>query len=85
MRSAPSKKGWLLGGTSWAVQLFIDRFERGTPIPCYVFDQVQEQWVQWDGHGFLEIYRPPTPTGIWTGIGTRDLLPSAKKVEEIFR
>ncbi len=67
------EKRLVAGGTSWAVQMYLDRFEHSDPLPCYVFDQVRGYWTQWDGGGFEIIHQPPAPSGLWTGIGTRDL------------
>lgn len=62
------------GGTAWAVQMFIDMKSNGSPLPCYVFDQEQAMWAQWDGIGYAEMDDPPPrPQGIWAGIGTRHL------------
>jgi len=66
-------RGHVAGGTAWAVQMYLDRFDRGVELPCYVFDQNVGTWTQWDGDGFLEIDLPPRPAGLWTGIGTRKL------------
>lgn len=65
-------KGTVKGGTSWAVQMFIDR-HNGEKCACYVFDQQTCYWFQWNGDGWLRLYEPPKPAGIWAGIGTRDL------------
>lgn len=67
------KKGMVGGGTAWAVQMYLDRFDTKIELPCFVFDQERKTWTQWDGGGFMEIDRPPPPSGTWTGIGTRDL------------
>jgi hypothetical protein len=67
------EKGMVAGGTSWAVQMYLDRFDHREELPCYVYDQVRKTWAQWDGGGFLEIDHPPIPSGVWTGIGTREL------------
>ena len=63
------------GGTGWAVQMFLDRFEKEAlfePIPAYVYDQTQKQWFQWIGR-WKAIESPPKPSGIWAGVGTREL------------
>lgn len=64
------------GGTAWAVQMFIDRHHGA--CPCFVFDQVSCDWFQWVGDGWQRIYEPPRPTGIYAGVGARDLLPMGK-------
>ena len=60
------------GGTAWAVQMFIDRFD-DQECDCYVFDQVACYWFKWTG-AWQRIYQPPFPEGIWAGVGKRDLL-----------
>lgn len=64
-------KGTLYGGTAWAVQMFIDR-HHGGPCEVYVFDQEQDGWFTWTGAGgWVRMTEdPPTPHGVWTGIGT---------------
>lgn len=67
------ERGLVKGGTAWAVQMFVDRFE-GRPAPCFVFDQAVGVWTEWDGEGFLEMdVAPPSPEGIYAAVGTREL------------
>jgi len=66
--------GEVKGGTAWAVQMFIDRHE-GAACACYLFDQVACHWFQWLDDGWTSIYEPPQPTGVYAGIGARELLP----------
>lgn len=77
------KKGTVEGGTSWAVQMYIDRFlidqEPINNCMLFFFDQKKQRWYQWN-----EIWRelpdkPPKPSGVWTGIGSRTLLDSGKQ------
>jgi hypothetical protein len=76
--SSIDKNGLVKGGTSWAVQMFIDRFE-GKSCPAYVFDQDQGIWFSWAGEeGWQSCGSPPVPTGIWAGIGTRELNQNGK-------
>lgn len=68
------------GGTSWAVAMFIDKWMLKHPFeecPCYVYDTITEQWYQWQYDEFVLCYDVPTPKGIWTGIGSRELTPEA--------
>ena len=65
------KDGFVQGGTGWAVQLFLDRFNQ-EPCPCYVFCQESGYWYEWKGF-WEQIYSPPVPKGIFAGIGTREL------------
>jgi hypothetical protein len=67
------KDGLVAGGTAWAVQMYLDRFDHEQELPCYVYDQIKKTWTQWDGGGFLEIEKPPSPSGTWAGIGTREI------------
>ena len=69
--------GIVQGGTAWATQMFMDRFNN-EPCECYVYDQLEEQWFKWNG--FWEaIERPPEPFGVYAGIGTRNLNTSGKQ------
>lgn len=75
------------GGTAWAVQMFIDKHMKNTPFascPCWVYDMVTNQWFQWVYNCWQECDASivPTPNGIWTGIGSRDLTPEAIKAME---
>ena len=60
------------GGTAWAVSIFIAK-HNGEACNCFVFDQDLCYWFKWNGNGWRRIYEPPKPSGIWTGIGTREL------------
>lgn len=65
------------GGTSWAVQMMIDMFEhhekKFTDNCIYFFDQRSRVWYTWNNKWILLPSRPPVPSGIWAGIGTRKL------------
>jgi len=65
------KNGIVQGGTAWAVQMFKDRFN-GEPCPAYVFCQTTCHWFEWTGT-WSPIYEPPKPSGIFAGVGTRNL------------
>ena len=69
--------GQVQGGTAWAVQMFIDRHQ-GAACACYLFDQVACHWYQWLDDGWTSIYEPPQPTGVYAGVGRRELLPLGK-------
>jgi hypothetical protein len=71
------KKGLVQGGTAWAVQMFIDLHPESTE--CYVFDQELAQWFQWLNSSWTAIETPPAPTGVWAGVGTRDLNQAGKQ------
>lgn len=67
----------VVGGTSWAVQMFLNR---KSGLPLYFYEQTGEFWLQWDYEGNQwETGDPPQPTGIWAGIGTRDLTKPGKE------
>lgn len=64
------------GGTSWAVAMFIDKWmleRQFDECPCYVYDMLTSQWFQWQYDEFVIVTNVPTPKGIWTGIGSREL------------
>lgn len=72
--------GFVSGGTAWATQMFIDRFG-GAECECYVFDQATEAWYVWGGDEMKWVRLPdgpPTPHGVWAGIGSRDLTLAGK-------
>lgn len=62
--------GLVEGGTSWAVQMFLDK-NRSEPCPCYVYCQTANKWYRWE-RKWVECV-PPRPEGAWTGIGSRKL------------
>ena len=68
--------GNVSGGTAWATQMFIDRFDGGA-CEAYVFDQEADGWFKWNGR-WDAIGEPPVPFGVWTGIGSRDLKQNGK-------
>lgn len=65
------------GGTAWAVEMFIQNREG----PVYLYDQVKEVWFEYDriNGGFIMIEFPPTPSGKWTGVGSRKITEDAKE------
>lgn len=76
--SSIDKNGLVKGGTAWAVQMFIDRFNGGV-CDAYVFDQDENGWFTWDGSlGWSDIIEPPTPSRVWAGIGSRELKENGK-------
>lgn len=65
------------GGTAWAITMFIQLHPGNTHL--YVFDQENDVWFQWNNETWSRIGCPPKPTGIWAGIGSRDLKPSGRE------
>jgi hypothetical protein len=59
------------GGTAWAIEMFKLLNPESTNI--FVFDESKKAWFQWNLLGWTEIKKPPVPTGLWTGIGSRVL------------
>ena len=65
--------GQIAGSTAWAVAMVIARGGAvGDPGEAYLFDQVAQRWLAWQG-AWQPIMVPPLPSGLWTGIGARDL------------
>jgi hypothetical protein len=65
------------GGTAWACQLYMDRFlcdnEDMSKCKLYMFDINQFVWWSWAGKWSIMESAPVKPSGVWTGIGTRNL------------
>lgn len=75
--------GQIAGGTAWAVQMYLDRFihdlEPMENCHAYVLDKKTLKWFEWNGTRWINmISRPPTPSGIWTGIGSREMSAAAR-------
>ena len=74
--------GQVDGGTAWAIQMYLDRFSKDGEDPSglklYFFCQTLDAWFIWDGGWRSLGGPPPAPQGIWTGIGSRDLLKNGK-------
>lgn len=64
------KSGRVAGGTAWAVQMFLDQ---RPGQPCYVYCQRQSAWFAWDGGWAKLAGQPPAPSGLWAGVGSREL------------
>jgi hypothetical protein len=79
--------GMIVGGTAWAVQMFLDRFPDAESVKVYVFDQHQHQHRLFGWHrGWVAIELPPQPHGIWAGIGSRDLRRSGQaEIHQLLR
>jgi hypothetical protein len=71
------------GGTAWAVQMYMDRFlidkEPIENCKLYFFDQSNHAWWQWNGEKWYGLSSgAPRPSGVWTGIGSRNLTDAGK-------
>lgn len=69
------RDGMVAGGTSWACAMMIDLHPEA---PIFLFDQKVSQWYRWKG-AWMPCLQPPVPTGVYAGVGSRDLLPSGEK------
>jgi hypothetical protein len=78
----------IAGGTAWACQLFVDKYlYTNNHINCirlFLLDQVSDAWYQWTGQ-WNQIDRPPPPSGVYAGIGTRELTNAGRKaISEVY-
>jgi hypothetical protein len=65
------------GGTAWAISMFMDLHPANNQ--CYVFDQLTGIWMQRSGeHWDALTDQPISPSGVWAGIGTRELSHAGK-------
>lgn len=73
--------GRIMGGTAWAAQMYMDRFTHGgesmKECQLYFYDQATDMWMKWDG-SWSTTLEVPMPTGVWAGVGTRDLSENGK-------
>lgn len=68
--------GLIAGGTSWAVQMYLDRRLPDVAVPVYFFTQEEGQWYtkpSGPNAPWVEIEKPPPPPNAFTGIGSRRL------------
>lgn len=70
--------GQVAGGTAWALQMFIDRFDREA-CAAYLFDQGSDRWMTWTSGGWRDFGDPPMPSGIYGAVGSRKLLQNGKE------
>lgn len=84
---AADDSGKLLGGTAWAVQLYVDSQLSGRALRLYVFDQARERWYHYVGDDkWYIIERPPRPENDFTGIGSRKLTAAGQgAINDLFR
>lgn len=89
----PSPSLNVSGGTAWACQLFASRQASLGSFNLYFFDQTSNEWHQCEVSSLSpRCYRwnrtknPPTPGGVYTGIGSRDLTDSGRQaIENLYR
>ena len=76
--------GQVEGGTAWATQMFIDQNLRGGHV--YVLDKKTLKWHEWKHQEFTPIDKPPQPSGVWAGIGSREITPQIiRMMEELWQ
>jgi hypothetical protein len=71
------KKGMVEGGTAWAVQMYLD-LHKDKP-ECFVFCQDTNNWYSHQDSQWERIETPPSPSGVWAGVGSRDLTQAGKE------
>lgn len=79
--------GNVLGGTAWAVQMFIDKYS-GNECEAYVFDQELLFWNKWNGWYWEEVKtkKVPKPKGTYAGIGTRNINSEGRQaINDLYR
>lgn len=74
------KYGSVEGGTAWAIQMFKDMNKRNGEI--YVLNKVDLKWYEWKHQEWTPIDIPPRPSGVWAGIGSREITPEIIKLME---
>lgn len=63
----------IAGGTAWAAMLYINRCRTENIKPnLYLYDMTTENWFKWIGIWDI-ISDVPTPSGVYAGIGSRDI------------
>lgn len=70
------------GGTAWATSMYMDRFiydnENIETCRLYLYDQNTKKWWLWRNEWVELSGDPSKPSGVWTGIGSRDLTVDGK-------
>jgi hypothetical protein len=65
------------GGTAWACQMYVDRFlydqEPMKLCNLFMYDMDTKGWYRWERIWYKMDQSPPTPSGIYAGIGKREL------------
>jgi hypothetical protein len=77
----------VLGGTGWAVQMFVDKMgHNAETLPLWIFSPSFRIWMQYKPGGFQSCSKPPRPEGIYAGIGTRQLTQFAlRAIEKLYQ
>lgn len=73
--------GDISGGTAWAVQMYCDKFLMEISS-MYILDKTSNYWFTYRNK-WEQINRPPTPSGIWAGIGSREI--SSNNIDEMIK
>lgn len=69
-----TKTKMVKGGTAWAIQMYLDLCnEKSIEPKCYFYEQNLELWYEWQDGWKMRCSQPVVPSGVWTGIGTREL------------
>lgn len=73
--------GFVDGGTAWATAMFMDRMEEegmSADGMIHLFDQKLNKWLIYRDGRWVHEGEPPSPTNVYTGIGSRKLFPNGK-------
>lgn len=63
----------ILGGTAWAIQMYIDKNKYSEHINnIYVYNMLNDKVYTYKNCRYEEITSIPNPSGTWTGIGSRE-------------
>lgn len=73
------KKNTVEGGTAWAVQMFIDIFDDSNSM--FLYNLNDDKWYMYTVSGWQHVTNVPPPTGVWAGIGSRDV--SDEQLEKV--
>ena len=72
-----AENGSVAGGTGWAFAIYMDRFIYDgleQVENCFLFEQHSRKWCSWSlAGGWVNIDHVPMPSGIYAGIGSREI------------
>ncbi|ASV44715.1 DprA-like DNA recombination-mediator protein [Agrobacterium phage Atu_ph07] len=74
------EKGTVEGGTAWAVQMFIDIFDE-LCNSMFLYNLNDDNWYMYTSSCWQKITKVPAPTGVWAGVGSRDV--SDEQLEKV--